>query len=180
MVAANMLTAALTLAAEPNPKALDFNRDIRPILSEACYQCHGPDRAKRKANLRLDTSEKNGGLVGLTGVSVITAGLPDDSLLIERILSENPDDKMPPPDSGKSLSASQIQTLRRWVAEGAEFKGSLGLSFAGFLKIARPLQDRRAGGISPFRDRQVCARDTCRKGIETLGRGRPRDLDPPP
>ena len=125
MVAASMLTAApsLALATEPKPKALDFNRDVRPILSEACYQCHGPDRAKRKANLRLDTSEKNGGLVGLTGVPVITAGMPDDSLLIERILSDSPDDKMPPPDSGKSLSASQIQTLRRWVAEGAEFKG---------------------------------------------------------
>src|SRR5437764_9854391 len=89
MIAVQVLTAASALAAEPRPKPLDFNRDVRPILSEACYQCHGPDRAKRKANLRLDISEKNGGLVGLTGVPVITPGKPDDSLLIERILSDD-------------------------------------------------------------------------------------------
>ena len=123
IVAAFALTTAPAIAADPKAKPLDFNRDIRPILSDACYQCHGPDRAKRKANLRLDISEKNGGLVGLTGVPVIAAGNPDDSLLIERILSDDVDEKMPPPDSGKSLTPTQIQTLRRWIADGAEFKG---------------------------------------------------------
>src|SRR4051794_34197003 len=93
IVATCALTVSPARSAEPRPNALDFNRDVRPILSEACYQCHGPDKGKRKANLRLDVPEKTGGLVGLTGIPVITPGKPDDSLLIERILSDSPDDK---------------------------------------------------------------------------------------
>ncbi len=123
MVAAFSLTAAPAFGADSKQKPLEFNRDVRPILSEACYQCHGPDRAKRKANLRLDVPQKTGGLVGLTGIPVITPGKPEESLLIERILSDDPDEKMPPADSHKTLTASQIQTLKRWVVEGAEFQG---------------------------------------------------------
>ncbi|MES2595646.1 MAG: DUF1553 domain-containing protein [Verrucomicrobiota bacterium] len=96
---------------------LQFNRDIRPILSDKCFHCHGPDSKKREADLRLDVREaavKDGH---------ITPGLPDKSLVLERILSDDPDEAMPPPKSklGK-LTPSEITTLRQWISEGAEYE----------------------------------------------------------
>ena len=100
---------------------IDFNRDIRPILSEACFQCHGPDQNQRKANLRLDTA------AGLRGegeaAKVIVPGKPDDSELILRVLATDPAEQMPPADSGKTLTEAQKELLRRWIAEGAEYRG---------------------------------------------------------
>jgi hypothetical protein len=102
-----------------------FNRDIRPILSENCFACHGPDRNKRQAGLRLDSQE------GLHGTAnqpngkpgVVMPGKPDDSELIKRILSADPDERMPPAESGKTLTPKEIELLKRWVAEGAGFEG---------------------------------------------------------
>jgi hypothetical protein len=95
-------------------KKVDFNRDIRPILSDNCFACHGPDDKQRMANLRLDTKE---GVFGKPGVIV-----PSDSArskLIARVTSKDPNVVMPPPDSGHKLTANQIELLKRWIDEGA-------------------------------------------------------------
>ena len=104
---------ALILAEDP----LRFGRDILPILSTSCYACHGPDKAERKANLRFDI-EADAKAEHDSGIPIV-AGKPDESTLIQRIASTDPDVMMPPPDSHKDLKPAQIETLRRWVAEGA-------------------------------------------------------------
>jgi mono/diheme cytochrome c family protein len=111
-----------TAAGEDTPVAtLDFNRDIRPILSENCFACHGPDKKSRKADFRLDTRE--GALSKLTDDTFgIVPGKPYDSTIINRITSDDLDEKMPPKKSGKTLNAQQIETLKAWVAEGAAYK----------------------------------------------------------
>src|SRR5690242_1405155 len=90
---------------------VNFHRDIRPILSETCFQCHGPDEKQRKAHLRLDT--KDGAFADLGGYFAIVAGKPDQSKLLERITSTDPQERMPPPKSGKKLSAGQVDLIRR-------------------------------------------------------------------
>ncbi|QDT09143.1 PSD1 and planctomycete cytochrome C domain-containing protein [Planctomycetes bacterium K23_9] len=92
---------------------LNFNRDIRPLLSEACFHCHGPDRATRESGLRLDQEE--------SAMTVIAPGDVEGSDLVQRISSTDADVQMPPPDSGKTLSKQQRDLLKRWVAEGAVF-----------------------------------------------------------
>jgi len=99
---------------------VQFNRDIRPILSDKCWQCHGPDSATREAGLRLDKEEAAKGLHD--GKHPIKAGDPSGSLIIERIFSKDADDLMPPPDSNKSLTASEKQLLRTWIKEGAKWE----------------------------------------------------------
>jgi hypothetical protein len=100
---------------------VDFNRQVRPILSESCYQCHGPDQNKRKAKLRLD--QREGLFRSADGVTVVVPGKPDDSELVERIASDDPELQMPPPKSGARLTAEQVGLIKRWVAEGAQWKG---------------------------------------------------------
>ncbi len=99
---------------------VDFTRDVRPILSEACFQCHGPDKKTRKAKLRLDVPE--GPLVDLGGYQAIVPGKPNESELIARITTEDEDDHMPPRKSGKALSADQVEILKQWIAEGGEYE----------------------------------------------------------
>jgi len=100
---------------------VDFNFQIRPLLSDRCYRCHGPDSGSRKAKLRLDT--RDGALKELDdGMAVVKPGKPDKSELIRRIFTENEDDLMPPPDSHLALSAAEKELLKRWIVEGAEFK----------------------------------------------------------
>ena len=101
---------------------VDFNRDIRPILSENCLSCHGPDSQKRHAGLRLDTSDQSM-WKGESGEMAIVPGSPDKSEMIRRITTADAATLMPPADSGKKLSAKQIETLQQWIAEGAEYKG---------------------------------------------------------
>ncbi|MFT5465134.1 MAG: hypothetical protein ACI8UO_000221 [Verrucomicrobiales bacterium] len=96
---------------------LDYNFDVQPILSENCFFCHGPDAANRKGDLRLDVRE------AAIEAGVIVPGKPDESELIKRILTSDPDDLMPPPDSHRRLTSLQKETLRQWIAEGAEYKG---------------------------------------------------------
>ena len=114
-VLALFLVPTAARAAEP-PKAIDFNRDVRPILSENCLACHGPDEKKRKGDLRLDVR------ADAVAAGAITPGKPAASKLVERITSKEFDELMPPVGSGKKLTAAQIETLRKWVAEGAEYK----------------------------------------------------------
>jgi hypothetical protein len=104
-------------ADEPVPATVEFNRHIRPILSDHCFQCHGPDKAKRKAELRLDTESD-----ALGDAITIVPGKPDKSDLIRRITTSNPRRLMPPEKSGRKLSDRQIQLLRRWIEQGAKWQ----------------------------------------------------------
>ncbi|MCB1226038.1 MAG: PSD1 domain-containing protein [Verrucomicrobiales bacterium] len=97
--------------------AVDFSRDVLPILSANCTACHGPDEKDRKAKLRLDVEAEAKREHG-DGVPVVP-GKPEASTLIQRIETKDPDDVMPPPDSHKTLKPEQIATLRQWIAEGA-------------------------------------------------------------
>ena len=99
---------------------LDFNRDIRPILSDNCFACHGFDAKKRKAKLRLDTPE--GAYATKDGVQAVKPGDPAASELIRRILSKDPEEVMPPPDSHKQIAPAQLAILRRWIEEGAVYR----------------------------------------------------------
>ncbi len=99
---------------------IDFNRDVRPILSDACFQCHGPDEKHRMAGLRLDTKE--GAFAETRRGKVIVPGDPGKSLIIQRINHADPARRMPPPASGRTLTAKEIETLRTWVEQGAEWQ----------------------------------------------------------
>lgn len=98
--------------------SIDFNRDIRPILSDNCYACHGPDEAHREGGIRLDLKDGAFGN-GDSGEPVIVPGKPDASELVARILTDDEDLKMPPADSNKSLTAEQLDLLKQWIAQGA-------------------------------------------------------------
>jgi hypothetical protein len=97
-----------------------FNRDIRPILSEFCFQCHGPDPGRRKASLRLDTREA--ATADRESGQAIAPGKPDDSLLLRRVGESDPRRRMPPRSTGKQLQPEQIELLRRWIAAGAPYQ----------------------------------------------------------
>src|SRR5438552_7375590 len=104
--------------AQPSATGIDFNRQIRPLLSENCFACHGPDENKRKAKLRLDT--KQGAFAPLRdGSFAIIPGKPGESRLIERITAAEDSQRMPPVKSGKHLTTPQIDLLRQWIAQGA-------------------------------------------------------------
>jgi hypothetical protein len=102
------------------PGRLDFNEQIRPLLSDRCFRCHGPDARARKARLRLDTPE---GAFKPTddGWAIVRPGDPDRSEMIRRITSTDPEEMMPPPESHLALSDAERALLRRWIAEGAEY-----------------------------------------------------------
>jgi hypothetical protein len=112
-----LASSAASLAAEP----LSFNKDIRPILSDTCFACHGIDSKHREAKLRLDTPEgafaerKDGG-------AAIVPGKPDESLAWQRITTDDPDDIMPPEDSHKVLKPEQRETIRLWIEQGAPYQ----------------------------------------------------------
>lgn len=99
---------------------LQFNRDIRPILSDKCFSCHGPDAGHREADLRLDQADS--ALAPLDNGAAIVPLHPEQSLAWQRILSTDPDTVMPPPSSEKSLSPTEKETIRRWIEEGGEFQ----------------------------------------------------------
>ena len=99
---------------------IQYNRDVRPILAENCFACHGFDHAKREAGLRLDTAD--GATASLeSGEVAIRPGSPDESEAIRRIFSADHDEMMPPSESGKTLSEQQKQILQTWVAQGARY-----------------------------------------------------------
>lgn len=102
-------------------RPISYNRDIRPILSNHCFRCHGPDEAARKRGLRLDTAEGSRALLK-SKVHAIVPGDPDTSELINRITSQDPDDVMPPPELHLPLSAEQQQLLTDWIKQGANYE----------------------------------------------------------
>jgi hypothetical protein len=112
-----LAVAGPNLVKGKQPATISFNRDVRPILSDHCFQCHGPDSGQRVSSLRLDTEE------GLHGdpedAPVLVPGNPGESQLWQRITSEDPDYRMPPEDDGRPLSNSQREILRRWIEQGA-------------------------------------------------------------
>jgi hypothetical protein len=110
------------LASEPSPpKKVDFNYQIRPILSDKCYNCHGPDARKRKAGLRLDTKEGAFAKLRSDGRAIVPGNL-EESELVARITAEDETDRMPPKTLGRTLTAREIDLLKTWVAEGALWK----------------------------------------------------------
>jgi len=98
----------------------DFNREVRPLLSDRCLACHGPDAKHRESDLRLD--ESTSATMDRDGYQVVKPGEPSHSELITRITSTDPDVVMPPPHLGKKLNEKEIDILRRWIESGAEFK----------------------------------------------------------
>lgn len=132
------------------PKAkLRFNKDIRPILSNSCFLCHGPDEKKRSAGLRLDMRDeaiKNGAIV---------PGKPDESEILKRVAAHG-DDQMPPPDSIKPrLTDRQISTLRQWISEGAEYEPHW--AFAPLMQAAPPTNKNKTWAKNPI-DNFILAR----------------------
>lgn len=110
IVSLALLLTAATAIAEP----LRFNRDIRPILSENCFHCHGQDPKERKAGVRLDTLEG--------ALEVMVPGRPEESELLRRMVSTDPDEVMPPKDSHRQVNPEQIALVRRWIEEGGKYE----------------------------------------------------------
>jgi hypothetical protein len=109
----------LTAAAQP---AVQFNRDIRPLLSNRCFYCHGPDEKNRKAGLRLDTFE--GATKDRGGYRAITPGKPEESELLRRVTAHDTSEVMPPPSAKKpAVTPQEAELLRRWIAQGAQYEG---------------------------------------------------------
>jgi hypothetical protein len=113
--------AASDQAGGASPSRVDFNYQIRPLLSDRCFRCHGPDAAARKAKLRLDRRDDALRLLD-EGWAIVKPFDPDRSELVRRITTDDEDDRMPPIDSHLSLSAAERALLTRWVKEGAEYQ----------------------------------------------------------
>jgi len=121
LTTSDFVPARADAAERDGERPVDFQRDIRPILAQNCFTCHGPDGASREAGLRLDRRED--AVVRLeSGVAAIHPGDADSSELIRRLVAED-SERMPPPETGKRLTAEQVNLLRRWVNSGAEYSG---------------------------------------------------------
>ncbi len=117
---------------------IDYNREIRPILANSCYTCHGPDGKQRQGGLRLDLKAVVGQKLD-SGHTAIVAGSAATSELVARITSADPDIRMPPADSGKSLTAEQAKLIGRWIDQGARWQGHW--SFQAPVAIKPPAAD---------------------------------------
>jgi hypothetical protein len=148
VVAASAITPTSTTG-----QSVNFTRDVRPILADNCFHCHGPDSAERQADLRLDVWQDAGDIRGAE--AVIVARKVEESELIARITSDDPGVRMPPADSGKALTAEQIETLRRWVAQGGTYQ-----QHWAFITPQRPAvpQVKNAGWVRNPIDAFVLAR----------------------
>jgi hypothetical protein len=151
------LAAALPLAApasgEPSGDPVDFNRDVKPILSENCFLCHGFDASTRKARLRLDTFE--GATQEVRGFAAVVPGDRGESELWYRITTEDADDRMPPVEHGKSLTPEQVEVLGRWIDQGAAYEEHW--AFVPPARAAAPAVRDAAWARNPL-DRFVLAR----------------------
>ncbi len=119
LVFAGITACAGFAPAEEN--RIGYRHDILPILSDRCFKCHGPDSASRQAGLRLDLPDAATAELD-SGVKAIVPGKPAESALVERIMSKDPDEMMPPPNSGKILSDAERALLRRWIEQGAKYE----------------------------------------------------------
>ena len=127
-----LLATNLQAAEAPIPDKIVFNRDIRPILSDTCFHCHGPDKNARKAGLRFDLREEALKKTE-SGENPIVPGKPEASEFITRIFADDPAARMPPPEANKPLTARQKELFKRWIAQGAVYQPHW-----AFLPIQRP------------------------------------------
>src|SRR5215470_12874080 len=113
-----LLLAAFPPIADAQPAAspIGYNRDIRPILADNCFACHGPDKNNRKGKLRLDDRD------AAVARKAIVPGQADKSELVARIFSDEETEVMPPPKSHKKLKPAEKELLKRWIAEGAKYE----------------------------------------------------------
>ena len=123
-----------------NAESVDYNRDIRPVLSRNCFSCHGPDEESRKAGLRLDVRE--GALAERNGLPAIVPGKRGESELYARLVTTGQDDIMPPADSGHELTAEEIESIGKWIDRGAPYARHW-----AFVPPVRP-------GVPPVEDRE--------------------------
>lgn len=133
------------IAAEPQAE-LSFSRDIRPILADKCFHCHGADAATRQADLRLD--DERSARASRSGSIAIVPGKPELSDLVQRILSTDDTERMPPPKSERQLTADEIAKLKRWIAEGARYEQHW--SFATPQRPAVPQVQRADWSYNPI------------------------------
>lgn len=131
------LLFGLAVATARSEEAVDFNRDIRPILSDKCFQCHGPDEETLEAGLRLDQRDS------ATGEGAIVPGKADGSELIARILTKDADDVMPPPKVKKPVTAEEAELLRRWIDEGAGYAGHWAFEAIASVKAPELAEDSK-------------------------------------
>jgi len=166
-----------SLWAASTGEPVSYNRDIRPIMSDTCLRCHGPDKSSRMMDLRLDIREEALKKTA-TGVTPIVPGNPDESAIVQRIFSEDPARLMPPSYSHKELSADEKELVRRWVAEGAEYEGHW-----AFQPITRPavpeIRDAKAPVHNPPVHNPIDAFIQARlqkSGLEPSAQADPRTL----
>ncbi len=153
------LLAALALAitprghaAAPAPAKVEFNRDIRPIMSDTCFKCHGFDPKARKGGLRLDVGEA-AHQPAESGARPIVPGQPEESEVVARLFTEDVEDRMPPKKSHLVVTPEQRALIRRWIAEGAEYQPHWALvppRSNGAASIDEIVRTRLAGeGLAP-------------------------------
>jgi mono/diheme cytochrome c family protein len=155
-------------ASKSKGRLVNFAREVRTILSDNCFACHGPDDKARKAGLRLDTREGLSGKLE-SGGTLIVAGKPEESDLIFRIESDDAEAKMPPPKSGKVLTPQQVATIRKWVEQGGEWSSHW--AFEPPRKPALPAV-KEAGWVRNPIDRFILAR------LEAEGLGPSPEAEP--
>ena len=149
-ISAILLLAIVSLPVHSAEKSISFNRDIRPILSDKCFACHGPDEKTREADLRLDSFQ--GATQGGESATPIKPGNPDESEVMARILTDDEDDIMPPPDSYKKLDQREKGLIREWIKQGARYEAHW--SYTPLLRPGVPtpgkFADRVANPIDAF------------------------------
>ena len=133
---------AFASAQADEAQVINFNRDIRPLLSDRCFHCHGPDEHDRQAGLRLDSADGPEGAFEIA----IEPGSPESSALFDRITSDDPDLVMPPPDSHKKpLGDAEKELIAKWIEQGAEYQ-----DFWAFVPPTRPELATGIDGAAPI------------------------------
>src|SRR5438034_7658936 len=120
LYSAGLLATAATAKIAAADDKLEYSRDIRPILADNCFRCHGPDTKQRQAGLRLDIRDEALKRLESDAVAIVP-GKPEASALVTRIMSADEGERMPPAESQKVLTVEQKMLLKRWIAEGAAY-----------------------------------------------------------
>ena len=121
-----MAAPSASASDKDDSRPVDFNFQIRPILSDKCFNCHGPDPRNRKAGLRLDTQE-GAFATNKSGTCAVVAGDLESSELYQRVTATEESERMPPRSLGRSLSADEVALLKRWIEQGAQMEVALGV-----------------------------------------------------
>ena len=164
-----ILCFAVSVHASAEEK-LSFNRDIRPILSDKCIGCHGPDAGHREAELRLDLPETAYAKLAEGPGYAIVPGKPEESQVLARIDSQDPDDVMPPPSAHKTLTKSERDLIERWIREGAEYQPHW-----SYTPLVRPAVPKVQGNPPNAIDAFIWA-SLEKKGLKPTPRAAPHDL----